>query len=88
MANTKDDLLVLFTPNDTNNIQAAYLQQFVVDIYAQAVLIDEIVDALDDDQGTKRVLSASRGYWLNELIKAQQLQIDDLLARVSALETP
>ena len=93
MANTSEDLLLLFTPNDTNNIQAQYLQQFVTDIYNQAGLIDDIQDNFTSEGVYNKTLSAGRGFRLNELITEQavlisnqQVQIDDLLSRVSALE--
>ena len=86
MANTSNDLYELFAPNDTNNIQAQYLQQFVIDIYAQSALIDDIQDNFTSDGVFNKPLSAGRGFRLNELITEQAAVIAALEARIAALE--
>lgn len=87
MANTKDDLLILFADNDTNDITAERLRQFVTDIYSQAVLIDDIVDDYDTPDYNK-VLSAGRGKYLNDRLLLAEQAIIDLTARIEALENP
>jgi len=81
MANTQQDLLELFADNDTNDITAARLRQFVNDVYAQMILRDDVLDTLNLSQAQeiKKPLSASRGW-------ALQQQIDILEARITALE--
>ena len=85
MANTKDDLLILFADNDTNDITAERLRQFVTDIYSQAVLIDDIVDDYDTPNYNK-ALSAGRGKYLNDRLLLAEQAIIDLTARIEALE--
>ena len=88
MANHMDDLLVLFADNDTHDITAERLRQFVTDIYTDALLDDDIVDDLVSDQATDKPLSASRGAWLQTQINTINSRLDALEAAVSALQNP
>lgn len=85
MANTKEDLLVLFKDNSTNDITAEVLRTFITDVYAQMVLIDDIVDTYDSS-ALNLALSAGRGKYLNDRLVIAENTIVTLEARIAALE--